>query len=374
MKSRAWMRCRPDRPSRPCMRTCVLGMAVCALGMLTPRFLHAGDGRRLKVIVSESVVAPAELKKLQAALPGLELCGATDMKDACARGRDAAGAIGFCSVELLNAAPKLRWVQVRSAGVNDLLSENPELMKRLIQRRITLTNARAIYGPEIADHAMALLLAHTRGIADFVRRGGRKVWKRGPHNPMSEGVRPVELTGQTMLIIGFGGIGSQVARRAAAFGMKIYATDPKKIRKPSYIEKIAPPSELHRLLRKADVIVSCVPLTPKTRHLIGKREFAMMKKGAILINVSRGKVVDTDAMVEALRSKQLGAIGLDVTDPEPLPPDHPLWKFDNVIISPHVAVQSQHAKPRLARLIRENLRRFGKGERLHNVVDKQAGY
>lgn len=343
--------------------------------------LHAGNGAKKKVVISSEFfrepTSQKDLQELQAVAPSVQLILANDEKEAIAKGKDAEGDIGYCTVGYLKEATKVRWVQVRSAGVNEFLFQNPELMNLLVQRNITMTNGRTLYAPEIADHAMGLLLANTRGIAEFTRRGGKVEWKKSDNpskNPLAEGIRPIELNGKTMLIIGFGGIGSQIAQRATAFGLKVYATDPKDIPKPSYVEKIAKPSEFHKLLPLADVLVSAVPLTKQTQGMIGKPEFAMMKKGAILINVSRGKVVDTNALVAALKSGKLAATGLDVVDPEPLPLDHPLWKMSNVVISPHVAVQSQNAKKRLFDLVKENLRHFDQGEPLRNVVDKQAGY
>ena len=182
-----------------------------------------------------------------------------------------------------------------------------------------------------------------------------------------------ELAGKTLLVIGLGGIGSEIARRAAAFGMRVLATDPKVLDRPPFVEELHRPDAFHSLLPRADVVASAVPLTKESRKMIGAKQFAMMKPGVILINVSRGGVVDTDALVEALDSKQVAAAGLDVTDPEPLPKGHPLWSR-NVIITPHSAGQSPGGERRRHEYFRENLRRFAAGEMLLNIVDKKAGY
>jgi phosphoglycerate dehydrogenase-like enzyme len=182
-----------------------------------------------------------------------------------------------------------------------------------------------------------------------------------------------ELLDKTLLVIGLGGIGSEIARRAAAFGMHVLATDPKVWERPLFVDELHKPDQFHALLTRAHVIASAVPLTKATRKMFGTREFALMKPGVIFINVSRGGVVDTDALVSALDSKQVAAAGLDVTAPEPLPKGHPLWSR-NVIITPHSAGQSPGGERRRHEIFRENVRRFASGETLLNVVDKRAGY
>ena len=155
--------------------------------------------------------------------------------------------------------------------------------------------------------------------------------------------------------------------------MHILATDPKVIEKPDFVDELHRPDGLPRAPACADVVASAVPLTPLSRKMIGGEEFARMKRGVLFLNVSRGGVVDTDALVQALESGQVAAAGLDVTDPEPLPPGHPLWD-QNVIITPHTAGQSPAGARRAFDLFRENLRRFAHGEMLLNVVDKSVGY
>ncbi len=155
--------------------------------------------------------------------------------------------------------------------------------------------------------------------------------------------------------------------------MRVLATDPKVYEKPLFVEELHKPDAFHQLLPRADVVASAVPLTPLSRRMIGEKEFSMMKRGTILINVSRGRVVDTQALVAALDRGQVAAAGLDVTDPEPLTAGHPLWKR-NVIITPHSAGQSPGGQRRMHELFRENLRRFAAGEMLLNVVDKKVGY
>ena len=266
--------------------------------------------------------------------------------------------------EILRRGKKLRWVHSTSAGVEKIV-HFPELR----DSDIILTNAKIMMGPEIADHVFALLLALTRNLKEYDREMDGGNWMRGETRlPM------IELRHKTMLIIGLGGIGSQVAQRAAAFGMRVLGVDPKDIPLSRDVEEVVVPDQLHRVLPEADVVVSCVPHTPASEGMLGPDEFAAMKDDVYVVNVSRGKVIRTDALVAALRSGKVRAAGLDVTDPEPLPGDHPLWKMDNVIITPHVATRSFRSRVRLANLIRDNIERFATGRPLRHVVDKAAGY
>jgi phosphoglycerate dehydrogenase-like enzyme len=316
---------------------------------------------RPKVIVP--AMEPADLAELKSAAPELELVECHGAEEAVAHAPSAAACYGFITPALIRAGKSLKWVQQGSAGVEGLI-EIPEL----VESNIILTNMQRVYGPEIADQAIGYLLAFTRSLAHFIRAQPGQEWRaRG------DGVVLDELMGKTMLVIGLGGIGSEIARRAHGFGMRVIATDPKVLDRPLYVEELRRPDAFAGLLPRADVVASAVPLTKQSLRMIGSREFAMMKRGVVLINVSRGKVVDTDALVAALDSNQVAAAGLDVTDPEPLPKGHPLWTR-NVIITPHSAGQSPGGERRRHELFRENLRRFAAGEMLLNIVDKQAGY
>jgi phosphoglycerate dehydrogenase-like enzyme len=302
---------------------------------------------------------PERIEDLRAAVPGVGLVVADNSIEQI---RDADAAFGFIDPPHLRAGAKLRWVQQGSAGVEGVLA-----IPELVERDITLTNMQRTFAPEIADQAIAYLLAFTRNLTQFIRKPPEGAWRHPPE------VIFEELQGKTLLVIGLGGIGTAIARRAFGFGMRVLATDPKVIERPLFVEELHRPDSFHRLLPRADVVASAVPLTPLSRGMIGDEEFGVMKRGAILVNVSRGGVVDTGALVSALDRGRVAAAGLDVTDPEPLPAGHPLWKR-NVIITPHTAGQSPGGQRRAHELFRENLRRFAAGEMLLNVVDKKAGY
>lgn len=268
---------------------------------------------------------------------------------------------GPLSRERLARAPKLRWVQWLGAGVEHAPLEE------LIARDVILTNAQGCYAPEIAEHVFALLFALTRGIAQEVRR---RSWGY-------EGPSPVGLRGMTMGIIGLGGIGRETARRAKAMDMKVIAVDaePMLAEKFACVDEVSLVEEgLTDLLKRADVLVLAAPHTPRTRGMIGAEQLAAMKKGSYLINVARGPLVKTGALLDALTSGHLAGAGLDVTDPEPLPADHPLWRQPNVVITSHIAGRSQFSWDRVQDVFTGNVARFVHRLPMVNVVDKRKGY
>jgi phosphoglycerate dehydrogenase-like enzyme len=307
----------------------------------------------------------AELDELARVAPNVRLVAGLSREQALARASEAHGIDArFASQEFLERASNVRWVQAMSAGVDRYMG-----IEALKDERVVLTNMRGAHGPAIADHSFAMLLTLTRNLRVYADRQARGEWKRGGAEPSA-----TALAGQTMLVVGLGGIGSEVAVRAHGFGMRVIATRRTSGERPSYVERVGKPEELLELLGEADVVAVCVPLTSETERLFDARAFAALKPGAILINIARGKVVDTAALLAALDSGQLGGACLDVTDPEPLPAEHALWRAKNVVITPHVAADAQLTDERSWELLRDNLRRFGAGEPLLNVVDKQAGY
>ena len=297
--------------------------------------------------------------------PNITIVSGLDRETAVAQAGRADGVDAhLLSSAFLEAAPDLRWAQSWSAGVERYVTI-PELMAR---EEIVLTNMKGMYGPVIAEHVFAMMLSMTRDLEFYMDAGRRGVWERGDGSAMGA------LQGRTMLVVGLGGIGSEIAMRAHAFGMRVLATARIKRPAPPYVDVLGTAKDLNDLLPEADVVVLAVPLTDETRHMINRETLGMVKDGAWLVNISRGAVVDTDALVEALDSGKVGAAFLDVTDPEPLPEGHPLWGRDNALITPHVAARAELSADRRWALMRENIRRFSAGEPLLNVVDKEAGY
>ena len=183
-----------------------------------------------------------------------------------------------------------------------------------------------------------------------------------------------ELNGKTAVIIGVGGIGSQIAQRAHGFSMNVIGVDIRDIPPSATVQRVVPPDMLDSVLPEADVVFVSVPHTKKSEGMMGARQFEMMKQGSYFIAMSRGKIYDHQALVKALDSKRLAGAGLDATDPEPLPKGHSLWKFPNVVITPHTSGGSDNLQARLDYIVKETIRRFGVGLQLLNVVDKKEGF
>lgn len=301
--------------------------------------------------------------QLQRTFPNVKFVAAPAPADVLREASDADAIFGAMNPAILKAQKKLRWVQIYSAGAETYLF--PEF----VASNITLTNCKIVQGPNIADHALALLLALTRNLYVTIPKQPSEEWLRG-----DLAGRPVELTGKTAVIIGLGGIGTQIAQRAHAFGMRVIGVDPKDIPITNAVEKVVTPDRLHEVLPQADVLFMSAPHTKETEGMLGPAEFGMMKKNSYFVAVSRGKTYNSEALVKALDEKRLAGAGLDVTNPEPLPKGHPLWKFNNVVITPHIAGQSDVVGGRRLALVSENIRRFLAGKTMLNVVDKQKGF
>ena len=307
-----------------------------------------------------------ELAHLALVAPDVEIRAGLDRESALAHAADAHGADAhLLTEEFLAAAPQLVWVQSWSAGVDRYMAI-PGLVER---EGLVFTNAQGVHGPVIAEHVFALLLHLTRGLGPYGDAQRRGEWDRGAAPD------PTSLASRTLLVAGMGGIGTEVARRADAFDMRVLATVRRsRDEAPAFVDELGTGADLDRFLVEADVVAVCLPLTDETRGLFDAERLALLPEGAYLINIGRGPIVDTDALLAALESGRLAGAGLDVTDPEPLPTGHPLWSRDDVVITPHVAARAVLTGARRDALISENMRRFGAGEPLLNVVDRTAGY
>jgi phosphoglycerate dehydrogenase-like enzyme len=339
---------------------------VAELGLIeSPTALRDQEGWKPPRVVIVRDPAPHDIEWLRAVAPGVEVVAARNEAAAVAAAPHADAVIGFCSADLLAQGARIRWIQVLSAGVERCVS-NPALAAR----GILLTNMQRVAGPVMAEHVMAMTLALARGLPTYLRLQDQGRWDGQAVG--DEG--SLALEGKTMLIVGLGGIGTEVGRRAHGFGMRIIATRASNRPAPDFVSHVGPPSELTALLKEADVIVNALPLTDETAGLFDAKLFAAMKPRALFINVGRGRTVVTAELVKALTEHRLGGAGLDVTDPEPLPPDHPLWRAPNVIITPHVSSDSDIGSERHWQIARENLRRYVAGERMLSVVDVGRGY
>lgn len=311
------------------------------------------------------VDSPERLAWLQAVAGDTPLIGVGTDAEALAAMPLATALIGMCSQKLVEAAPGLYWIQIFSAGAESCIAEVAKTRRDLL-----LTNMQRVTGPQIAEHAMGLALALTRGLAPHIRAQEKGEWNPG-RVPMNE---RRELGGRTLMLVGLGGIGTEVGRRAAAFGMRVTAIRASKRSGPDFVAEVAQPDQLMRLAAEADVVVNSVPLTNQTDGLFDAEFFAAMKSSAYFINVGRGRSVITPELVAALQAGEIAGAGLDVTEPEPLPADHPLWQMQNVIITPHIAASSDRTLERIFLVVRENLRRYVNGEPMLSVVDVERGY
>jgi len=265
--------------------------------------------------------------------------------------------------EKVASAERLRWVQTFGAGVEWLLT--PEVRRR---EELRITNASGIHAQPIAEHAFGFVLMFARQLHRAVRLQNASTWDS---TQLSEGVST--LAGATLGIVGLGAIGGRVAQIAAAFGMRVIALKRAPGSAPG-VERVFGPAQLVPFLKEAEYLVNALPLTPETRGFFGPREFSAMRSDAVLINIGRGGTVQTDALVEALRTRSIAGAALDVVDPEPLPADHPLWALDNVILTPHYSGAHPGYVQRASAIFLENLARFVAGGELVNLVDKHAGY
>jgi phosphoglycerate dehydrogenase-like enzyme len=278
---------------------------------------------------------------------------------------DADAYVGDITPVQVHAGKRLKWVQAMSAGVENLLFLSGG--NDLRDSDIVLTNNKIVQGPEIADHAMAMLLLLSRRLRKYVADDQQEHWDGAQFTG-------IELNGKTAVVICVGGIGNQIATRAWAFGMNVIGVDPEDKPFSPFIKKLVKPDQLDEVLPQADVVFISAPHTEKSHKMMGAREFELLKPNSYFVAVSRGGIYDMGGLVKALDSKRLAGAGVDVTDPEPLPKGHPLWKFNNVVITPHIAGRSDRDHDRMVGTVKENIRRFVDDKPLVNVVDKQKGY
>jgi len=279
---------------------------------------------------------------------------------------DADAFVGDITSEEVRAGKNLKWVGVMSAGVERVPFPR-DGSSDLRQSNIVLTNNKIVQGPEIADHALAMLLMLSRNLYALYKNDQQQIWN-------AETFKGIELNGKTAVVVGVGGIGTQIAIRANAFGMNVIGVDPEDKPFVPFLRRVVKPDEFDDVIPQADVVFISVPDTPKSHKMMGAHQFQLMKKNSYFIAVSRGGIYDMNGLVKALDERRLAGAGVDVTDPEPLPKGHALWKFENVIVTPHVAGRSDQDAVRMTGTIKENLRRFIAGKPFINVVDKQKGY
>jgi len=266
--------------------------------------------------------------------------------------------------DLVRVAPKLRWVQASMAGAGEIAER-----AGLQNTDVTVTTASGVYSGPLAEFVMMALLAHVKDLERLRRDKAEKRWCEA---------HTETLHGKTLCIVGMGNIGRAVSERARPFGVRVVGVK-RTVREDDvawgYADKLYATRDLHPALREADYVVVTLPGTPETHHLLDAEAISMMKQGAYFANVGRGKVVDEEALIDALKSEQLSGATLDVFEEEPLPEESPLWDLENVIVSPHSTDNVPGLTNELqTELFRDNLRRYLKGEPLRNELDKKLLY
>lgn len=277
--------------------------------------------------------------------------------------------------ELLAKCPDLRWMQSNSVGVDRVLT--PEL----IEHDVILTNYGGVQASNMAEHLMAMLFVFARGLPALIRRQPSGEWTTQPPDelPRLPGTRyfsrfTFELKGQTLAIAGLGGVGRELAWRAKGIGMRVIGSRRQPGDSPAGVDQLYGPDDWYEMLAEADHIAICLPLTSRTRCLLSAAEFKAMKPTSYIYNISRGGIIDQDALIQALQDGDIAGAGLDVTTPEPLPSESPLWYMPNVLVTCHTSGASPHIESRGFEFIIENIRRYLADQPLLNLVDKHEGY
>jgi phosphoglycerate dehydrogenase-like enzyme len=297
--------------------------------------------------------------------PGVEFVVARGLEEQIAAARGADAYLGRMRREVfLAVGPQLRWVHSGGAGIEKLVA-----IPELVESSVIVTNTRGAHATCIADHTFAMLLALARKLPDLWGDQRQRVWKRPG---VTDGMRA--LCGATLVIVGLGNIGQAIARRAAAFEMRVLGIDVRPGETPDGVEAVWGLDRLDEALGKADAVVISVPYTRETHRLMDARRIALLKPGAYLLAVSRGGIVEEPALIAALQEGRLAGAGLDVQEREPLPPEDPLWEAPNLILTPHCSGTSDLTRERVWAITEENLRRFVNGEPLLNLCDKHAGF
>jgi len=267
---------------------------------------------------------------------------------------------GNVNPEYIAGAEKLKWVQLATAG--------SDTYAPVIPPGVLLTNCTGAYGPAISEYMLAVLLSLLKRLPQYYENQMKGLWK------YAGTVGAIE--NSVCLVVGLGDIGGSFARKMKALGAYTIGVRRRDMRKPEYVDELHGMDALDSLLPRADVVALSLPQSPETRGIMNARRLALMKKGSILINVGRGSAVDQEALAEALNSEHLGGAALDVAVPEPLPPEDPIWKAKNILITPHVSGgwSLPSTLDRIMDIFMENLKAWQEGKTLRNLVDRESGY
>ncbi len=303
-------------------------------------------------------------ERLAAEQSGIDVVVAEDEAQASTAIVDADAAFGRLHPQLLARARKLRWLQ------SPQIAPPPGYyFQELITHPLVVTNMREVFNDHIGAHIMAFVLAFARGFHYYIPQQLNRQWQP---RKLDSGV--VHLPEATALIVGLGGIGTEAARLATAFGMTVIGTDARREKAPPAVSEMRKPEALDELLPRADFVILTVPHTPATEGFFNRARFQRMKRSAFFINIGRGMTTRLDDLVAALDAGEIAGAGLDVFEREPLPANHKLWTMPNVLITPHTAGFGPYLDERRYRIVRDNCRAFAQGTPLQNLVDKAAWF
>ena len=269
---------------------------------------------------------------------------------------------GWPPSELLVDLPNLKWLHLPSAGSDSYnkasVFSNPDII---------VTKSSGTFGIPISESIIGMMITLSRNFLPYYDNQKKNSWTQ---------IRAEypDIFNSTVFVLGLGNIGTELCKRLSGFDCNIIGFRNNPSTPCEYADEVLPVSEFRNRLPEADFIAICLPGTSETKNLISFDEFKLMKSSAIIANIGRGSIINTDALIDALNTNKIGGAGLDVTDPEPLPPDHPLWKAKNVLITPHVSAASRHNKIRRLMIFADLIKRYQNGQPLYNIVDFNKGY
>ena len=300
------------------------------------------------------------IPEMQAALDNVDIVGAPTHQDLLREIEDAQFVIGRLPLEAFIKAKKLRVAQSIGVGFETMLY--PEML----ESDVTITNTAGAYDSVMAEHAFAHLLALTRRMIVSENNRKKRIYDRD--------VGAIQIDGLTGCVLGLGSIGRTIAHRLNAFGVTVICVDAQAQTPPEGVSRLVKPDQMYEALAESDIVVVALPHTPATEGIINAECFKHMKNSALLINNSRGPIVNQTDLNNALQNGDIGGAGLDVFEKEPLPEDSPIWDMPNVTFTPHMASQCVEGNENIKQISIENMRRYANGEPLMNIIDKQKGY
>ena len=317
-----------------------------------------------KVVIGSDHLGREFIDELEGLHPEVEFVAAYEEPEQQAAASDADVFFGWPSLASFQAAHQLKWMACPGTGVDKIVA-----IPEIVESGIPLTNAPGAHVVPMAEHVLGMMVSLAHNYRQLFREQDEKIFDQGRWES-----RIIELRGRTMGIFSLGEIGRAVARRASAFEMRVLAVDPHPAEVPDAVSECRGLDGLDDLMREADWLVISAPLIPATRGIIDARRLALMKPGSYVVIISRGGIVEEQALADALASGHLAGAGIDATEVEPLPQDSPLWDLENVMLTQHASALSPELYEGRRQVFKDNLARFLNGEPLRHVCDKSAGY